>query len=988
MLLCWLIDETGAVMASYDRYLSLDYERPYQSAGNFTLVISRQAENVELLQKGLIFGVDEPNKQHISQIYRIEQLHYTMDGEEDVLEVSGRSLSGIIEDRVVLPDVGSGYDTIKNTNTRDAINHYVSKNLGPEASLSRQIPSLVIEQGVAKGQTIKTYQARYKQLDEVLLELAQAASFGWEITYDRVQHQFIFRIISGEETATVFDLEAESALKQEWLNSDLGVKNYAYIAGQGEGADRTVVTRYNDPDHPAGEDIIADGEQVKGTLTHTAFTYYPGGYYLEKADDPTIGYSYITGTGIYESKPILLDPLSGYATKSSFKWTYSSYTTGVIPNNSQCYARAYIKAIINGVVYPYTPIDNGQSIPFFDEETEIQAGSTLTFKFELVNQGDDYTPRLSDITLTILGYDPYSSQEWYQEVVTNDAWSSNGASFDKTVALTNGGIKLQEVETGIQALVDNQTQSDWATGTLTSVVAQNVTGEFGDYGQLILGTSTTQKQQSYTETFENGDPKAGGANHPFSVVSDTFTLSQAKSQGEYNQLQYSYRSGDLPGGQGRSQADFTFTFPSGATSMSIDFYYTTGDHLQGTYSVYLDGSSTPLVFGNQSLNGWQHYTVSISTTSTHTLHFIVDNGSIDNQVDDHFYLDNITATYTGAFTGYVQNGYRILPAIALPDKITHSTLTWDEVVPNGCLTSLLALYTTQGTTPPDISFFLPQGDSGTSVRVMIGSSAQDLPTSGNSGKYLWLAVRLWSNQYTNSSPTMSNLKLEVGTAFETTGTYTSEKLYFTNAGQYLNSRISWSASIPSGGSVVGSITYDDGLSWAPVTKEGPLPEFTSEDDLSNTHAQLRFTLTKGTNGDTPIVSSYVIDINQDYLAYEPTGFERRELFIDARDLEDNTSLGDRGKSQMEETKQNSESFSCIIDPYGLFKYGIDWDLGDLVTVQNLYWGITIEKRVVGIKVTQDGDKARPELEVTLGSPWPTIKNTIKKIMPNNGSARS
>lgn len=80
---------------------------------------------------------------------------------------------------------------------------------------------------------------------------------------------------------------------------------------------------------------------------------------------------------------------------------------------------------------------------------------------------------------------------------------------------------------------------------------------------------------------------------------------------------------------------------------------------------------------------------------------------------------------------------------------------------------------------------------------------------------------------------------------------------------------------------------------------------------------------------------------------EPTGYNRYELFVDARDLSSKTDSGDlnalqyaslmdaRGQNKLKEQNKTS-NFDSEVLPDVSFKYGIDYFMGDIVQVENEY----------------------------------------------------
>jgi len=107
---------------------------------------------------------------------------------------------------------------------------------------------------------------------------------------------------------------------------------------------------------------------------------------------------------------------------------------------------------------------------------------------------------------------------------------------------------------------------------------------------------------------------------------------------------------------------------------------------------------------------------------------------------------------------------------------------------------------------------------------------------------------------------------------------------------------------------------------------------------------------------------------------DATGIDKHVIFVDARDLENNSDLPARGKAKLNEHKRIL-SFQSEILPEGPFKYEKDWNLGDIVTIKNKDWGVTMDTRVT--EVTEIYEVGGFKLNVTFGESLPTLTRKIK-----------
>ena len=110
-----------------------------------------------------------------------------------------------------------------------------------------------------------------------------------------------------------------------------------------------------------------------------------------------------------------------------------------------------------------------------------------------------------------------------------------------------------------------------------------------------------------------------------------------------------------------------------------------------------------------------------------------------------------------------------------------------------------------------------------------------------------------------------------------------------------------------------------------------------------------------------------------------TGLERRELFVDAKDLTSNDltqseyreTLITRGKEKMKE-HELINSYECSTIPTGNYNYRKDYDLGDIVTIRHTDWGFIESKRITEIsEIYENGGMS---VEPTFGTALPTTIN--------------
>lgn len=121
----------------------------------------------------------------------------------------------------------------------------------------------------------------------------------------------------------------------------------------------------------------------------------------------------------------------------------------------------------------------------------------------------------------------------------------------------------------------------------------------------------------------------------------------------------------------------------------------------------------------------------------------------------------------------------------------------------------------------------------------------------------------------------------------------------------------------------------------------------------------------------------------------PSGLQRREIYIDARDLQSDSdpdnpltpeeyiaALTSRGKQKLAEC-QLVQSFSVRVREVNpTYSYGTDYQLGDTITAIDENLGVSINAVVQGIERSVSGTEEG--MTLTLGYAQPTLHNILKR----------
>ncbi|AUN19040.1 hypothetical protein RSJ22_17610 [Clostridium botulinum] len=109
---------------------------------------------------------------------------------------------------------------------------------------------------------------------------------------------------------------------------------------------------------------------------------------------------------------------------------------------------------------------------------------------------------------------------------------------------------------------------------------------------------------------------------------------------------------------------------------------------------------------------------------------------------------------------------------------------------------------------------------------------------------------------------------------------------------------------------------------------------------------------------------------------ESTGFERIETFVDCNS-DDVEEINQTGKAKLQELKE-LKTFNLDVNPLETFVYEKDYDLGDIVTIQDRKLKITMDSQITEIQ--EQYGKEGLKLKITFGSSIPTLLTAIKRMV--------
>lgn len=228
-------------------YSSLQIVRSFHGIGSIELRINRYLPGASELIKGrIIFPHNKLNKAYVIKHREIE-LNTSGKASENWI-IRALPLKSWTGQRTTIPPITTGYDN-KQGNAESVMLHYVNNNIINPLDPGDKLDGIVLAANLNRGPTV-SWQARYKDLAEELAEISMIGGLGWNIDIDTVNEEFVFKVLEGRDLTVnqsilppaIFSPEFNTLGQLSYSESELNYKNYAIVAGQGEGAERRIVT--------------------------------------------------------------------------------------------------------------------------------------------------------------------------------------------------------------------------------------------------------------------------------------------------------------------------------------------------------------------------------------------------------------------------------------------------------------------------------------------------------------------------------------------------------------------------------------------------------------------------------------------------------------------------------------------------------------------------------------------------------------------------
>lgn len=225
-------------LGEIDDYTSLIYTRKWSTYAEFQFTLA--ADSPLAADGNLIMLGSDPKRSGIIK-YR------DVSDSNGYITVKGYGLLWLLSGRVTVPPAGQAYYT-QTGSVEDIMTGLVSANAVSPEDNNRKIPAMICATSQHRGSTM-SWQSRYAVLMDDLAELATASGLGIGVELDYSTPALVFTVYQGTDRSAgqpsvspaIFSPDYDNAYGRTYTYNAMSSRNTAYVAGQGEGAERDIV---------------------------------------------------------------------------------------------------------------------------------------------------------------------------------------------------------------------------------------------------------------------------------------------------------------------------------------------------------------------------------------------------------------------------------------------------------------------------------------------------------------------------------------------------------------------------------------------------------------------------------------------------------------------------------------------------------------------------------------------------------------------------
>lgn len=241
------LDDNGTFdsIGEVNKYTSLIWPDKYNGYTTFELNAPVTPENKNLIKKGHIIWCGGDN----ACVIEIIQSDTNENGQK-TYKIKGRTLEMLLTTRIIW-----GTYNCVNKHSSTAMYEIVDKQCVNPSDSFRKIPFLECAEDEQLGKVI-SFQKTGGEVYDAIESIATDAELGFDVLFRPREKKLIFKVTEGVDRTlmpasgdasnlVIFSTDLEDILSSSYYTNDQDVKTLAYVAGEGEGVDRTYIISGN-----------------------------------------------------------------------------------------------------------------------------------------------------------------------------------------------------------------------------------------------------------------------------------------------------------------------------------------------------------------------------------------------------------------------------------------------------------------------------------------------------------------------------------------------------------------------------------------------------------------------------------------------------------------------------------------------------------------------------------------------------------------------
>ena len=265
----YVLDKNLDLLGVIDNFETLIWTRKYTEPGKFQLNLPATEDNIILMQdENIIYRKDDVEGGVIDHI------EYTVsDKGEKKIAVSGKFVTSYLSRRI-------NWGTINYSGRVDLLMQKIVKdNCVSPAQYARKIPLLEIVDTNYTDTISK--QDSYSNLTDLLTDICSTKDFGYRVRINTREgtRYLAFEVYKGIDRSvnqsdispTIFSLDMENILTENYIKDSKDYKNVALVAGEGEGTDRKLIS-INDSKELDRFEMYVDARDLQQTSNDETLT--------------------------------------------------------------------------------------------------------------------------------------------------------------------------------------------------------------------------------------------------------------------------------------------------------------------------------------------------------------------------------------------------------------------------------------------------------------------------------------------------------------------------------------------------------------------------------------------------------------------------------------------------------------------------------------------------------------------------------------------